>query len=300
MAVAVGDSRAGTPWAGGRFDQRRGAPRLLFGRTFEDPAIELAAFPSSGTVLCIAGAGDTARAIASAHRRVIAVDLNPAQLHEVDRRLSGGAPREGSADRLLRTGRGALRPFGWVPRRLHDLCQLEDPDEQVRQWADLASPSVRLVLRVALQRRGLRVAYGPDFASVAPSRFGDVLLDRIGSRIAFAPNRANPWLSHLLTGNWSRPEPHDDAAQIDLRLGDVAEVLAAMPPGSLDGISLSNVLDGPSRAYADRLLRAARVAARPGAPIVLRSFLDAADAESADRADRDRSLLWGSVSVLAA
>ena len=52
--------RATTPWASGRFDAGSGEPRLLFGRTFEDPAIELDLFPVDGEILCIASAGDTA------------------------------------------------------------------------------------------------------------------------------------------------------------------------------------------------------------------------------------------------
>ncbi len=85
-----------TPWQAGRFDERSGPPRLLFGRTFEDPAIEDRLFPRNGSVLCIASAGDTARALAASGRRVIAVDINPAQVEEVRRRLDGYAPRPGA------------------------------------------------------------------------------------------------------------------------------------------------------------------------------------------------------------
>lgn len=301
MATALADQRgATTPWATGRFDQRGGRPRLLFGRTFEDPSIEQSLFPDRGTVLCITSAGDTARALASPARKVIAVDINAAQVTEVQRRLSGHVPRSGSADRLLALGRAALLPVGWTPARLRAFCQLADAAEQTRQWAALASPRVRAVLGALLSRRLLRVAYGPDFAGLLPGRFGDVVLDRIGARVAQAPNRDNPWLAQLLTGHWPAVDRVVDPALIDLRTGDVAEVLERLAPGSLAGISLSNVLDGPGSAYADRLLGAATRAARPGAPIVVRSFLDTGDREARRLAARDRSLLWGAITVLSA
>lgn len=296
MTGAVAD-RATTPWEAGRFDGRAGPPRLLFGRTIEDPAIEDDLFPPDGTVLCIASAGDTARALAGAGRSVLAVDINPAQLDEVQRRLDGRPPRPGAADRLLAAGRGALAPLGWWPSRLEGFCLLTDPGEQVAQWRRLASPLVRAAIRAAFTQRVLRLAYGEPFARVAPARLGEEVLDRLGSRIAAAPNRDNPWLSHLLTGRWTRPDPAAGAERIELRLGDVASILESMPRASLDGISLSNVLDGPGCAYADRLLAAAERVARPSAPIVLRSFLAPADPRARRLAEADRSLVWGGVTV---
>jgi len=288
---------ASTPWAGGRFDGRTGPPRLLFGRTFEDSGIERLLFPTTGRVLCIASAGDTPRALATVGREVIAVDINPAQIDETRRRLAGRPARHGAADRLLVLGRAALVPLGWRPARVAAFCQLDHPDEQRRAWNDLASRSVRTVVRAGLSPRMLRLAYGDTFASTVPPRFGDELLDRIGRRIESCANRDNPWLSLLLTGTWTAPEPPRPAAPVDLRTGDVADVLEHLPMGSLDGISLSNVLDGPDRSYADRLLAVAQRAGRPGAPIIVRSFLETHDIEARRLADADRSLLWGAITV---
>lgn len=53
-----------TPWEAGRFDQKAGPKRLLFGRMYEDPAIERGAFRPGGRIFCIASAGSTARALA--------------------------------------------------------------------------------------------------------------------------------------------------------------------------------------------------------------------------------------------
>jgi hypothetical protein len=286
-----------TPWDAGRFDGRSGPPRLLFGRMYEDPAIEDALFPPSGRVLCIASAGDTARALAASGRTVLAVDINPAQVEEVARRLAGRPSRVGSADQLLAVGRAALRPLGWGPERLERFCTLDDPREQALEWRRLTSALVRAAVRAALSPRVLRVVYGPAFARVAPLRFGEQLLDRIGTRIARAPNCDNPWLSQLLTGTWTRPDPAQGTDGVELRCGDVAMVLEELPAHSIDGISLSNVLDGPGAAYAERLLAAARRVARPGAAVIVRSFLPSPEPDAWRLADRDRSLLWGGITV---
>lgn len=343
-----------TPWKGGRFDGRPRPPRLLFGHTFEDPAIEDELFPPGGRVLCIAAAGDTARWLAAGGRTVIAVDINPAQVAEVRRRLAGARPRRGTADRLLSFGRLVLWSLGWGRRARRRCLDAGDAAERTVAWRQLTPRSVRAVVRLALHPRVLRLAFGADFASFVPRRFGDVVLDRIGDRLALGPDVGTPWLSLLLrgrmgiacpvsrrsggralglaggwtdrrsvgrTGGWADRRTDDgrtdgrsssrgaathagrEVGRIDLRTGDVADVLDSLPPGSLDGVSLSNVLDGPGPEYAARLLAAARRAARPGAPIVVRSLLDPpADEDpihvAARRlADRDRSLLWGAITV---
>jgi S-adenosylmethionine:diacylglycerol 3-amino-3-carboxypropyl transferase len=67
-----------TGWRAGRLSGT-GTPRLVFGRMYEDAAIELAALPA-GRVLAIASAGDVAFALAREGRDVTAVDFNPAQV----------------------------------------------------------------------------------------------------------------------------------------------------------------------------------------------------------------------------
>lgn len=285
-----------TPWATGRGRRSAGPTHLRFGRTFEDPSVEDALFPPDGRVLCIASSGDAPRALASTGRTVLAVDLNPFQLDEVRRRLAGCSPRSGRAERALALGRLALAPLGWHPARLRRFCQLDDPDEQARAWRELASPAVRRAFRVGLAPGSIAALLGRPFARLVPADFGDRLLGRIGARVRVAPNRSNPWLALLLTGTWDRPDP-PPAGSIELRLGDVATVLEEVPARSLDGISLSNVLDGPGPGYRHRLLRAADRAGRPGAPIVVRSFLDGMDPVASRRAVADHSLLWGSIAV---
>jgi hypothetical protein len=76
---------------------------------------------------------------------------------------------------------------------------------------------------------------------------------------------------------------------------DAAAFLEQVEPATFHGLSLSNVLDGASRDYAERLAAAVRRAGVPGAPCVLRSFAEPGERGEAEWAARGRSLLWGSV-----
>ena len=76
------DSEA-SPWRRGRLAARAGQPELLFGRMYEDRAIELEAFAAGGRVFCIASAGCTAFELAARGDDVTAVDVNPAQVSYV-------------------------------------------------------------------------------------------------------------------------------------------------------------------------------------------------------------------------
>src|SRR5687768_12321771 len=72
-----------TAWRRGRIDRRAGPPELLFGRMYEDSAVELGAFEPGGRVFCIASAGCTAFDLAGRGDDVTAVDINPAQVEYV-------------------------------------------------------------------------------------------------------------------------------------------------------------------------------------------------------------------------
>src|SRR5450755_3259291 len=84
--------------------------RLVFGRMYEDAAIESQVLPP-GRVLCIASAGDTALALAGDGRQVVAVDLNHAQISYVRSRLDGLRPGPGRS-----SGCWPGREWCWVTR----------------------------------------------------------------------------------------------------------------------------------------------------------------------------------------
>ena len=286
-----------TPWSAGRL-HGAGAATLLFGRMFEDPAIELEAFGEPCRVLAIASAGDVPMALAAAGHHVTAVDINPAQVSYARKRLAGGAPRPGQADRVMAAGRAALRPLGWGRRRLERLAAMDDCDGQVGEWRRLTSGASGAALRALLAPAALKLGYRDAFARPAATLRRQVP-SRIGRGMAAHPNATNPWARLLLTGAWpaDRPDPAYEHGSLDLAVADVAAHLEAVPPATYDAFSLSNVLDGAPAAYGRRLFDALRHAGRPGAVVVLRTLLAPATQAEADAALRDRALLWGGIRI---
>jgi S-adenosylmethionine:diacylglycerol 3-amino-3-carboxypropyl transferase len=265
---------------------------LVFGRGHEDHAIEAEVLPKTGRLFCVAAAGDTAFALAARGAAVTAVDANPAQLEYVRARIQKAPPRDGAVERTLSILRGLAPLAGWSRSAVRRFCDLEAVEEQVRFWRErLDTIRFRAVLAGLLSRPALRRAYAPDLLRPLPPRFDLAIRRRLARGFARHPNRTNPFARALLLGEAAQPAP----APVGLVLADVAEFLEQVEPRSFDGFSLSNVLDGASRDYAERLANAVRRAGVPGAPCVLRSFAEPRNAGEAEWAARDRSLLWGSV-----
>ncbi|MFF1904499.1 DUF3419 family protein [Kitasatospora sp. NPDC058218] len=299
-----------TPWSEGRLlslQTRR--PRVLFGRMYEDPAVELAAFPPPGArVLCIASAGDTAATLAAAGYDVTAIDVNPAQLDYARARLTAAAPATtGSAEHLLAAGRtvAAVLP-AWRPAALERFLRLDDPAAQAHHWhRHLDGPGLRLLLAATLRPAGtLAAAVRPAFLDVLPRRFDTALRARLARGLARHPNADNPFAWRLLLGRELPGTPTTPStpstpttAPVRLLAGDVLQHLERSPARHYDAVTLSNVLDGPGPAFAHRLRAAVGHAVRPGGTAVLRSIREPGPA-GPGAAAQDRSLLWGVVRVL--
>lgn len=230
---------ASTPWAEGRlltFQNRR--PRVLFGRMYEDPGVELSVFPPApARVLCIASAGDTAAALASAGYDVTAVDINRAQLDYARGRLERGEPAvEGSAERLLALGRGAAGALlpAWRSAALAGFLRLDDPVEQGRRWRrDLDGPGLRLLLGAALRPAGaMAVGVNPAFRGAVPGRFDEVLRARLARGFRRHANAGNPWAWRLLLGR----EMEDSATAA---AEGVANPWAWRPPVEREAMSIA-------------------------------------------------------------
>lgn len=283
-----------TAWQGGRIDRRAGAPELLFGQMYEDSAVELEAFEPGGRVFCIASAGCTAFDLAARGDDVTAVDVNPAQIAYVRRRLVGGAMERGRVDRRFDRLRRLAPALGWTRAALEPFCALDRTDEQLEFWRRrLDTRRLRFALAAAFSPILLRRAYDSRFLRVLPARFDRILRRRLERGFGRHPNAANPYASALLLG---RPR-ETRAAPLDLETVDAAGFLEACPPRSFDGFTLSNILDGADDDYGARLFDAVRRAAAPGAVVILRSFREPADDEEARRAAEDRALIWGSIRV---
>lgn len=283
-----------TAWQGGRIDRRAGGPELLFGQMYEDSAVELEAFEPGGRIFCIASAGCTSFDLAARGDEVTAVDINPAQIAYVRRRLGGGAMERGRIDRRFDRLRQIAPALGWTRATLERFCDLDRTGEQLEFWRRrLDTRRLRIALAAAFSRRVLRRSYDLPFVDVLPARFDRILRRRLERGFGRHPNAGNPFASALLLGRPRESAP----APLALETADAIDYLEACAPGSFDGITLSNILDGADREYGARLFDAVRRAAAPGAVVILRSMREPTDEESARRAAQDRSLIWGSIRV---
>lgn len=285
-----------TAWQRGRLDARRGRRAILFGRMYEDPALEAATFRPGGRVFCIASAGCTAIHLAATHE-VVAIDINPTQLAYAEARIAGAPAVAGVAERVMAAARALAPAVGWTPRRLRAFVDLDDLAEQRAAWRALDTRRLRLGLELVFSPAALRAVYASPLLRGLPPRLGAVMHDRLARGFARHPNRHNSFARTLLLGELPGAAPPVRAGAITLVEGDAAAWLERAPAGSFDGFTLSNILDGATPAYRARLAAAVKRAAAPDAVVVLRSFAEPTTPAAAERAAEDRALLWGSVDV---
>ena len=290
-------STAVTIWERGRLDARVGPRQVLFGRMYEDTAVELDVFAPGSRVLCIASAGCTAMRLAP-HHDVVAIDINPVQLEYAARRIDGDPGFRGRAERVMDFMRFFAPLAGWWPSKIQAFLDLDDPDRQIETWnRELNTWRFRAALDGLFSITALRSVYSPRFLDFLPQRLGKVMRGRMERCFATHPNATNRFARSLLLGELDREPPPPEARRIQLVHADAASFLESQEPGSFDGFTLSNILDGVDDAYRERLFAAVKRAASPKAMTVLRSFGEA-DADSpANRAAEDRSMLWGTVLV---
>lgn len=286
-----------TPWASGRLDRRTGPKKILFGRMYEDAAVELEAFAPGTPVFCIASAGCTALRLAEQHE-VTAVDINPVQLEYARTREAGAPMRRGAAERLVAVGRALLAPFGWRRGTLAAFLALEDPAAQIAFWRrHLDTRGFRCATDVLFSMTWLRVVYAAPFLSVLPERFGHVMRARLERCFGAHANRTNVYARALLAGDLIDSPAGHRRSPIRFECADAAGYLERCRPACFAGFTLSNILDGVPAEYRTRLFAAVRRAATPDAVVVLRSFAEPPVPTPTNVAARDRSILWGIVDV---
>ncbi len=286
--------KASTPWRGGPFRAQRTG--LVFGQMYEDPGIELRAFKSQSRVFCIASAGCTARALATAGHHVTAVDINPLQLSYASSRAAGAPPQKGSADRRMALGRWLARvAAGWTRTRLKAFLNLSDTAQQLDYWdTELDTAILRTLVDTLLAPQFLRLCYAAPFIDAVPENFGLCLRQRLRSGWTHHSNRSNPYAASMLLG--APPiDPGTPSSPIRFICADAAEFLESCRGAQFDAFTLSNIGDGADQDYLRRLRSAISHAAAPGAVVVTRSFSEPKSGTGPNLAAEDRSLLWGVV-----
>ena len=288
---------AETPWASGRFDAKGGAREILFGRMYEDIAIERAAFAGRRRLFCIASAGCTAMELATQHE-VTAVDINPVQLAYAEQRTAGGPQLTGAAERVMNIGRRFAPLVGWRRKIVAAFLTLEQPTEQMEFWNQrLNTARFRIGTDALFSLTWLRHVYASPFLDVLPPHFGHTVRRRLERGWKRHSNRTNPYAQALLLGDAPVIRPCLGQDRIRFVCSDAAEFLESCAPDSFDGFTLSNILDGAPPGYRERLLQGIRHCGTRDSLIVLRSFAEPENDSASNHAAEDRAMLWGSVTV---
>jgi S-adenosylmethionine:diacylglycerol 3-amino-3-carboxypropyl transferase len=270
--------------------------RLLFGQMYEDAEIERRAFPANSRVFSIASAGCTAFALARDHD-VTAVDLNRAQVAYARRRAAGAPLESGAFDWILRTQIRALIVAGWTPARLDRFLQFSNCQEQLAFWhARLNTPFFRALAATKLACDSLAVRFLTRDPGFPVWNLGELIRLRFERGLACHANSENPYAQRIFRGK-PVPSSFERATSVRFETADAVAFLESAPAGSFDAFALSNIADGATVVFRERLLKAVRHAASGHAIAVLRSLREPEDKAAAEFAAQDRAMIWGSIQV---
>jgi S-adenosylmethionine-diacylglycerol 3-amino-3-carboxypropyl transferase len=131
-----------------------------------------------------------------------------------------------------------------------------------------------------------RLGRDPEFFRYAGGPVAGRILDRARHAFTVLSPGSNPYLRYILTGEFGSalpdyllPERHEAIRQrldrLELRLAPVEDVLATLPPASVDAFNLSDVAEYMDLRTYHRLLEGIREVAAPGARLAYWNLLAA-------------------------
>lgn len=261
---------------------------------YEDSKIEREAFAKSKRVFCIASGGCTLFALLNLCQ-VVACDVNRAQLAYIERRLRGAKEEAGITERVLRLARIFAPAIGWRESSLKFFLALTDTTKQLRYWDTvLDTHRFRSLFDTVMAIRALTAKH---LVRMRPAAFGPLIRQRLRRGFQAHPNATNPYMYAVLLGKGKQIEIPKSIHTVSLIHADAARYLESCAPGSFDGFTFSNILDGTNRLYRQRLVDSVRRAGTSDATIVFRSFYEYALDSQNDFTLSDRALMWGTVFV---
>ncbi len=165
---------------------------------------------------------------------------------------------------------------------LEALLTLSDPGVQTA----MAAPGTELgdalenAFEHALSQANLVRLFGAEATRNPRQSFAQHFLAQTRKCLATQPAWSNPFLAQFLLGRfqgghvypWLDATPADHLPALHWYGGPMHEALGALPPGSVDFVQLSNILDWLSPAAASETLRLASQALRPGGRLLLRQL----------------------------
>jgi S-adenosylmethionine:diacylglycerol 3-amino-3-carboxypropyl transferase len=267
---------------------------LRFGRMYEDSQVEQDSFARCKRVFCIASGGCTLLALASTCE-VVGCDVNRAQLAYVRRRLQGAGEQIGRTERALSVARSFAPVIGWRKSSLQRFLSFTDSKEQLQYWDKVLDTRRFRVLFDTVM--GIRALTAKHLVQMRSLEFGPIVRQRLSRGFGTHPNATNPYMHAVLLGKKNQTPVPRQLQPIHLVHADAASYLESCAPGSFDGFTFSNIIDGTTTLYRRRLIESISRAGTSQATIVLRSFDQYPLDKSNDFTQNDRSLMWGTVFV---
>ena len=127
--------------------------------------------------------------------------------------------------------------------------------------------------------------------------FAPLIRQRLRVGFQIHPNATNPYMSAVLSGKRIQNEIPKPVHALSLIHADAAEYLDSCAPGSFDGFTLSNIVDGTNRLYRQILVDSVKRAGTKDATIVFRNFYKYELHSQNNFNLSDRTLIWDTVFV---